>query len=346
MQGSFDCVRVGVFRVLRRVSIGAAGAVWLVGCASMPGLQDDAARVRAEAERATEAARQAARPATQCAAKPGTPFAYRKKVLLLAAQVRNPGELPELPGLGAVWGQALSEGLRAGTRLLIHDGGGYRIDAGSWRSRREQVRELADRFGVQFVVAVALAAGPRIEHRLRFDSAREFMRSLVDRDDRRALLIETEVYDRRGVLIEQMSRHARTPVESGRNARAVPLAAGWLETEAGGALRPALRRQIEDIEDALACLPLEARLVRVDWRDLHIDAGFTSGLAQGDRLRLYRRLGWTLSPQGDAQWQEEAYGQLVLKTVYPETAIGAWEGGERQVDPHPGHGFHGVVRAW
>jgi hypothetical protein len=95
---------------------------------------------------------------------------------------------------------------------------------------------------------------------------------------------------------------------------------------------------MEDLQDELACLPLQARIVLTAQKEVHIDVGYASNMKPGDRLRILQREGFPSSEGGQS---EKNVGYLLIKQVFPETSIGQVEGEET-----PDWRLNGFVRAW
>jgi hypothetical protein len=266
--------------------------------------------------------RQAQRPSAQCTGKQGSPFSYRKKILVLPFPVVRPSEAVDVPDLSRLWSRALQARLHATDRFLIRDGGAYRIDP--TRDIRPQVQALARQFDVQFVVTGNLL-GLATEHA----------------SDRRVVSTEIQIHDGpRGEPMKQLAHEAEILGQVEHDGSPVPDGL-FFRTPLGTALARLIQRQGEDIEDELACLPMQANILSADLREVHIDAGFNSNLVPGDRLRVFLRRHWSVTPDGRVVWQEESPGALVIKKVLPEASVGLLDA-EEVPDWHA----HGTVRAW
>ncbi len=311
----------------------ALALVFTAGCAHLPDIQTEEEHA---AQQLAEQARQAARPSKQCSGKQGSPFSYRKKLLVLPLAIARPTEAADLPDLYRVWTRALQARLQATDRFLLKDGSAYRIDPA--REVRSQVQALAHQNNAQFVVTGdilglgiergSIPLGPlgKLPH---------------SGNDSRVASTAIQIYDgSSGELLKQLDHMAE--IKGAVDHDGSPVAEGaFLSTPLGTGLAPLIQRQSDDIEDELACLPMQANILRADLREVHIDAGFTSNLVPGDRLRAYLRRQWSVTPDGRIVWHEESPGEVVIKKVMPETAVGLLD-----AEAVPTWRDSGSVRAW
>ena len=308
--------------------VALGSALSLSACISLPPIMDEEARVRAAV---AEQNRQAQRPSTLCAAQPGSPFAFRKKVLVLNFPVANPREAADLPGLPGAWSRALQQRLAASDRFILRDGSQHRIDPND-PDPRSQIIALARQFDAQIVVAGQIERLNISEKQLRIGAYKPIP---LPGDDQRDLSAQLEIFD--GLSGTPIKRALSSHTAKGDIVRhtPTPLASPFDDSDLGKALTQLLHEQGELVEDELACLPMQARILRAQLHEVHIDAGFTSQLKPGDRLKVFQ------NPGGSDQRSEKMYGDLLIKQVFPETAIGILDGGER-----PDWRFNGFVRAW
>lgn len=306
----------------------------LTGCVSRPEMQSEAAQPPPQTNPVpVEQARQAMRPSTVCSAMPGSPFALRKKVLVLALPVQRPIEAVDLPGLATAWSRALQQRLQDSDRFLVRNGNNHALDRTD--NVRKQVISLAQLYDAQIVIAGQITSLGVRRGRIALGSLGTIPNPL---GDLRIIETELEIFDgQSGARLKQLDHdtEVRGAVENPGNS---VLRGDFFRTSLGEAVAKTLDRQVEDVQDELACLPMQARIVRTDLQDVHIDAGFTSNLKPGDRLRALQRSGF---PSGEGGQIEKTVGTLVIKQVFPESAVGHIGGGEQ-----PDWRFNGFVRAW
>lgn len=315
-------------RRLCRFVAGLTAGFGLSGCISLPPLPlDEEARVRAQV---AEQARQAQRPSSACPAQQGSPFAYRKKLLVLSFPLARPLEGADIPGLATTWSQALQKRLAATDRFLVRDGSGFRLDPAD--DPRTQIITLAREFDAQLVVAGRIDNLRSEEKVMRIGA---FKPLPLPGDDRRTIESSLEVYD--GATGTRIRHTAFSALLEGivLNPLRSPLQGDFGDSELGKALAAMVHGQGEAVEDELACLPMQARIVRTERHEVHIDAGFSSGLQPGDRLKVVQRAG------GGEHAAELRYGDLIISQVLPESAVGYLDGGAQ-----PDWRFNGFVRAW
>jgi len=312
--------------LLRRLLCVLAG-LGLSGCISLPPApMDEEARVRAQV---AEQARQAQRPSSVCVVQPGSPFAYRKKLLVLSFPLARPLEGADIPGLATTWSQALQKRLTATDRFLVRDGSGFRLDPAD--DPRTQIITLAREFDAQFVVAGRIENLRSEENVARIGS---FKPVPLPGDDKRAIESSLEVYDGTNGALLKRSVFATLLEGEVLNPSRTSLPGDFGDSDLGAAFTGMAHVQGEAVEDELACLPMQARIVRTQRHEVHIDAGFLSRLQPGDRLKVVQR------GSGESA-AERHYGDLIISQVLPESAVGYLESGAL-----PDWRFSGVVRAW
>lgn len=300
---------------LRKLLVLSAAAI-VSSCAQLPSVEDAEARQRAEL---AEQARQAARPASLCSADPGSPFGLRKKVLVLGSVIKTPSEAADLPGLAASWSKTLQQQLQMTDRFLIRDGHRYQLEPNT--DTRQQVISLAQRFDAQFVITTDITTVSIERGRIELGVLKPLP---VPFKDKREISTAIQVFDgSSGVLLKQFNHHDES---RGHTDNSRPLfQRDFLATPLGQALERIITQQREAVEDELACIPMQARVTRVHRREAHIDAGFSSNLVPGDRLKIYVRRAYNDSSSTRADWTEEVYGELILTKVFPESATGTFD---------------------
>lgn len=300
----------------------AIASVAFTGCGMLPAAQPKAEQPPPPPVQQTP---QPQRLTSVCSAQPGTPFAFRKKVVVLAMPLARPSDAADLPDLSVVWSRALQKRLRASDRFLVRDGSAYYLDpAGDVRAR---VIAVAERFDAQFVVAGRIAA---VGIKRAGIALGRFATLPLPFSDQRVIEAELQVFDgHTGAQLNQLAQDAEVSGKVESEGQRI-LQGDLSDTSLGKTIAGLVNRQGEGVEDELACLPLQARIVQGQAKEVNIDAGFTSNLAPGDRLRIYQR----------RDGAEQAYGELVIKKVFPESAIGSLEG------EAPDWRFNAYVRAW
>lgn len=323
--------RASRHRLPRAASLALALA--LGACAPIQPMQTDEERMRAAL---AEQARQEKRPSRLCPAEPGSPFAFRKKVVMLSMPLARPLEGADLPGITTSWPQALQQRLQDTDRLLVRDGSAFLIDPAG--DVRRQVVQLARRFDAQFVIAGRIDALGVLRGRIDLGPLRPIPQPF---DDLRVIETTLAIHDGlTGALVREL--HHRTEIRGQVDNRSAHAMQGdFFHTPLGQSIATLLTRQSEDVEDELACLPMMARVVHTQGHLLHINAGFTSNLELGSRLRLFQRQPGPAGPDGEGQWIEKPYGELVVTQIQPESAIGHLDSSLR---PDPQASLY--VRAW
>lgn len=285
----------------------------VTGCAQLPSVDDAEARQRAEL---AEQARQAARPSSLCSATPGSPFGFRKKVLVLGATIKKPSEASDMPGLATAWSRTLQQHLQTTDRFVVRDGQHFQIEPQA--DTRQQVTTLAQRFDAQFVIATDITTVSIERGRVEL---RPLKPVLIPFKDKREISSSIRIFDgTSGVLLRQLNQQEEINGQADNNR---PLfQRDFLASRLGQALERIIVQQREATEDELSCLPMQARITRVYGKEAHIDAGFSSNLAPGDRLQIYLRRVHNDSTSTRTDWTEEQLGELIINRVFPESATG------------------------
>ncbi len=295
----------------------------LAACAILPATKPaPPAKPPRQAEQAkkVEQARPAERPSVVCSAKQGNPFAMRKKVLILSLPVQRPGEAVDLPDIALAWSNALQLRLRKGDHFLIRDGSSYAIDP--LGDVRQQATTLARTLDAQIVIAGQITSLGSLPQPF---------------GDKRVIETVLDVYDGdSGARLARLEHHGE--VRGRVLNQGSPLRGGFFGTPLGSVVAIMLEQQVADIEDELSCLPLQAHIVRTHGDEARLDAGYTSHIRPGDSLRVTQRQGF---PGSGGEQIEKTFGNLVVKQVFPETAIGQFQGSEQ-----PDWRYSVFVRAW
>ena len=302
----------------------------LAGCALKPVLQTEEEKTSAAK---AEQARQSMRPSTVCSPLQGNPFAMRKKVLVLALPVQKPLEAIDLPGLASAWSNALQQRMQKSDRYLLRNGSQHAINPND--DLRKQITTLAEKYDAQIVIAGQINSLGMHQGRIGLGSLGSLPQPF---GDMRVIETELDVFDgHTGARLKRLRHEAEIKGEV-KNTSGSTLRGDFFRIPLGIAVNDLLERQMEDLQDELACLPLQARIVLSAQKDIHIDAGYTSNMKPGDRLRILQREGF---PSSEGVQSEKTVGYLLLKRVFPETAIGQVEGEET-----PDWQLNGFVRAW
>ncbi len=316
---------MSAYRLLRYPLILACAL--LAGCLTLPKLGREAEPP------AAATAPESSRPSVVCSPLQGNPFAMRKKLLVLGVPVQRPLEATDLPDVDSAWSRALQQRLYATDRYLVRDGSTSFLAA--QENVRKEIIALARKFDAQIVIAGLFTSLGTQSGRIPIGQLGSVPQPF---GDQRVIEIELDLYDGySGTRLKRLRNESRVMGDT-RNQGSAPLSGGFFLTPLGVAMSALLDQQVAGIEDELACLPLQARIVHAKARDLQIDAGFTSNLRTGDVLRVFQPAG---IPVGEGGLIEKAVGTLEVKDVFPESAAGQFVG-----DPLPDWGFSAYIRAW
>lgn len=281
-------------------------------------------------------------PRELCSAEQGAAYGYLKRTTLVGFVVDSPMQAVDLKGIESAYPRELLRRLNLEQRLILSERSDIRLASHSLgllgerdRGADRQVVQLAEEVGSQFVISGHL-----------FDLTPSYHDDVIMtalKWPKRQLGVEIVVYDGySGVVLAR--HHYREEVEGEVDMRPyLPFQGQFFATEYGQAFERVLRRQVEDIVNDLACLPMQARIIKIDGKQLHIDAGTASLLRPGGQLVVMRQRVEGFDLRGRPFEQQRPYGKLVLQRLYPDTAVGelVLEGG-RVEELRPSD----IVRAW
>jgi len=236
----------------------------------------------------------------------------------------------------------LQESGRFLPQLSIRDAA-FDLAAGEPQYDAQQVRQLARRFGVQFVVGGVLRdAG--VEGEAYLPTAN---RNLRPGERKRSLDLpifdfislgikatpafrrfEFDLFLFDGISGALINRHRFSGEVEGDVAQHPEwlFKARFYETDFGNLVDRTLKEATQALQADVHCLPFSARVVRTEGRKIFFDAGTTSLIRPGDRLQAYRLKPGQAFPGGMA---EEAIGSLTVSEVQPLFASGQMDDARR-----------------
>lgn len=262
-----------------------------------------------------------------CSPDQGAPFSYRKKVAVLAAQVRDPQQ--DLTSLDVEWSKALQRHLKSTSRLIVVDASMEHLHMGS--SQAEWIMELAKRLDVQFIISPRL-----LDLQAKGKSFGSGAYQISLRDAERRVDAELVIYDGyTGLEKANFSHDAKitgTRKTVMNHMHQPVLRSGFRETLLGQAMIWILESQTEESVNEFACMPLMERVAKVSGREIYISAGWKSMIRPGEVLQLFRRRGML----------ETRLGPVEVVRVLPEAVVAVYRG-EGEV-PRFSSGL--LVRAW
>ncbi len=253
------------------------------------------------------------KPIDFCAPEQGAPFSYRKKVAILAADLRNPLDARDLPGLDITWSQLLQQRLNESGRLLAVDASDQHLHIGA--RQQEWIISLANRLDVQFVIAVRFHSLHTIRKQFGVGELsiplpwmkRQIEAELIIFDGYYGTQIATVTHS---ALAEGDEKELVNPVNQ-------PVLRGaFLDTPLGESMNTVLSSEVDDGLKKLACLPLMARVIKVMGDNVYISTRGASLIHPGDTLQLFRASGQI----------ESRLGPIEIIKVYPESAVGVYKG--------------------
>lgn len=252
-------------------------------------------------------------PGEFCDPQQGVSSIYRKKVAVLATDLRYPQDATDLPDFARIWSELLQQRLGERGHLLIVNGGDQRLYTGD--RQQEWIVAQAKRLGVQFVMAVRF-------HNLHTSRDQFGVGSYAIPLRKLRRQIEAEVMIFEGLYGTQIASVMHSIELEGRESEVLNLARSpllrgtLLDNALGGALRAVLSAEVESSLRTLACLLLEARVTSVVGDRFYIDTSGAALVRAGDTLQLFRLSGQT----------ERHLGAVEILKVFPQSVVGIYKG--------------------
>lgn len=287
---------------------------------------------------------------------------YRRKALVTRLSVLNPVHIADLPRFPDELQAELARRLEAQGQFLPQssatEAAYVEQPNRSEPANPQWIRDLARRYGVQFVVGgvlrdaglegerYVLSHGDDIrpgerKQELNLPLLNFFRPGIKATPSVRRFEMDLLVFD--GVSGAQIGRHrlagkTDSSMLSGSEVVFDPsVAVGTQRFFASGfgkLVDARLNEAVDSLYRDIQCIPFSARVTRVEPGRVMVDAGGTSKIATGDRLQVYRlrpgARGVDASGQsGQLGWPEELAGSLIIREVQPLFATGVPEGALR-----------------
>lgn len=246
--------------------------------------------------------------AAGCAASAHAP---KKKIVFVQFDVANSIQVDDIKNILGGLPSELASRLEASGEFLST----YvqrSIPRASDMQKREAIKLLAEESGAQFVVSGMIVDAGVSQGFLGYE--------------KRNFEIEFSVYDAltgTRVLLRHLDEHAQGNVMVGRDK---PFGSrAFFETGLGRAVDRLLDGATQDIRVALECLPFSAHIIRIEEKNVFLDAGGTSLLMPGDQLVAFVRnstqpiVGLGGAVLGET---ERPVATVTLIKVQPQFAIG------------------------
>ncbi|MDR3413108.1 MAG: flagella assembly protein FlgT middle domain-containing protein [Formivibrio sp.] len=288
---------------------------------------------------------------------------YRRKVLVTSMPVLSPVQIADLPRFPEVLQAELARRLEAEGHFLPQQSNNEAAYSEQPHQNETQwnpewIRDLARRYGVQYVVGgelrdagfegerYVLSHGNDIrpgerKQELNLPLLNFFKPGLKATPAARRLEMDLLVFD--GISGAQIGRHrfagkAEGQVLFGAEVVFDPTVAmgsqRFFDSDFGKLVDAKLNDAVDNLYHDIQCIPFTARVARVEPGRIYVDAGGTSKLAVGTRLQVYRlrpgARGVDASGQrGQLGWPEEFIGTLLIREVQPLFSRGEAEGALR-----------------
>jgi hypothetical protein len=281
---------------------------------------------------------------------------YRRKILLAHFWIQRPGQTSDL--------DRFPEGLQLEMSRQLYDSGAFITQRANSEAvfdlqpqyvdpilQPERVREMARRYGVQFIVGGVvrdtstsgerymtsrgndIRAGERkIELNIPLVNFTQFGLKATPSSRR----FELEIYTFDGVSGALINRHRLAGKANGsvvQDTGSSMGTEGFKETDFGQLVDSKLREASALVTQDISCIPFSARVTRVEKGRVYFDAGGTSRITVGDTMQVYRLMPGGL-PVDSASFDpvmrlglaEEVVATLNVVQVQPLFSIGVIPG--------------------
>ncbi|BCL76312.1 hypothetical protein JHS3_20480 [Jeongeupia sp. HS-3] len=293
--------------------------------------------------------------------KPAAVRAFKRTVLVTPFVVRMPGQIADMPQFLEGTQDILRRRLDIGGRLIARTApgeGAFALQPGSidvqWRP--ERVRELARRFGTQFVVGGVVDDASTEGERYMPTAGRSL------KPGERKVSVELPIVDFFGLGLKARpaARHfdatlylfdgvsgaliGRYPLQSMASGdvlgdpRQAVAGAGFTGGDYGAVVASQLGAVADVLAEKIRCQPFSARVVGLSRGQVVLDAGTASGLRPGDTLQLYRlRNGvlpvdsLNLDPAQRLGMIEDRDGVLTVAQIQPLISLATMHGQQPEV---------------
>ncbi|MBS1154500.1 MAG: hypothetical protein H6R07_424 [Proteobacteria bacterium] len=288
---------------------------------------------------------------------------YRRKALITQLAVLSPVQIADLPRFPEALQAEIIRRMEAGGHFLPQASGNeaaYHVQTNRTepQSNPEWIRDLARRYGVQFVVGGVLRDAGFEGERYVFSHGNDvrpgerkqelnlpllnfFKPGIKATPSARRFEMDLLVFD--GVSGAQIARHRLAGKAEGQvlfgaevvfDPSVVMGTQRFFASDFGKLVDAKLDDAVNSLYRDIQCVPFSARVARVEPGRVTVDAGGTSKLAVGDRLQVYRlRPGArgvdATGRSGQLGWPEELAGTLVIREVQPLFSAGVPEGALR-----------------
>lgn len=272
-------------------------------------------------------------------------FAYRKKIAFTGLTLSNPAQVVDIPDLHRAYPRALMRRFNRANYVVIdatesqittkfpeHLGGTAEI-----------IRSVARELNVQFIVT-----GQVLDARYHNSTDSYYKRSkkfLFGKSDTRArqLDMQLSLYDgTTGQLIDESFYQGSAEDRINLAKKDVGLTDAYLESDFGQLTDTFLAHQSRWLQEALSCLPLQARVSAVTGSGITFATGTESLLLPGDRLVLKRRVQLPAALSQTPGYRFENNGSVVVTQVYPNGALASFVDSTPPFEVHKGD----IVQAW
>ncbi|AOY00451.1 flagella assembly protein FlgT middle domain-containing protein [Jeongeupia sp. USM3] len=289
------------------------------------------------------------------------PRLFKRSVVVLPFVVRQPGQIADLPqfleGTQDMLRRRLDSGGKLSARVAPGEGA-FMLQPGNvdvqWKP--ERVRELARRYGSQFVVGGVLddasttgtrfmpAIGTQVKPG---ESKLSLSLPLVDffgfglKRTPSSRNFDATLYLFDGVSGALLGRYPLQADASGDvlgDPRQAVAGAGFVNGDYGRVVASQLDSAAEVIAEKIRCQPFSARVVGLSQGQVVLDAGTAAGLRPGDTLQLYRLRSFALpvdSLNGDPAQRlgmiEDRGGVLTVEQIQPLMSLATMTGPQPEV---------------
>ncbi|WP_317931668.1 flagella assembly protein FlgT middle domain-containing protein [Halioxenophilus sp. WMMB6] len=287
----------------------------------------------------------AANPAFACLTQDDPRFSYRKKVGFLALNIDHPQYIVDLGDIQKRLPVQLSKRFNRDSFVVI-DATGERLpitDSTSPQDRQSLIRHFAKKYNVQFVVTGTITNTEFLTNSATRKNSLINSITGTSLEQERQMEMSLAVYDgTTGSLIDESLYQGSANDRVSMLTRDSAFGSQYKAGSYAHLLDTYLNHQSLWLEEALTCLPMQARVTSVTGEGITFATGTESLLLPGDRLKLMRRIQMQQTLDGQPQYRFEENGQVVVSQVYPNGALALFDGSTPPYQVNQGD----IVQAW
>lgn len=261
-----------------------------------------------------------------CSPEHDPAFALRKSVAILNMTIEQPQQASDMPGLAKAVSRHLQQALGGDGLLRVRDASSHAFNPQPINllglvegSLAPQLAALGKEFDSQLIIHGTINDLSYIRPQ---GMVRKVLTSLFPSyQERRLFAMTLTVYD--SYSGSELLRHEYRSEAQGKvdMSGLQPLDRNFIASDYGQAVSGLLDTAASELQRAVSCIPLMARISGITEHGLQIADGSEAALRPGDKLKLFHRRATGVDKQGQEQYLEEYVGEGRITRAYPQSAF-------------------------